>query len=55
MKMGSNQRLFWLFAVSTVLVCQGPSDPQPSAQLRELTPGTLLFMGKIVEPVWEEG
>ncbi len=23
--------------------------------IRERTSGTLLFMGKIVEPVWEEG
>ncbi len=55
MKTGSNQRLLWFLPVILVLMCQGPTDPQPSAQLRERTSGTLLFMGKIVEPVWEEG
>ncbi len=51
MKLGSNQRLFWLLTVSMAVVCQGPTDPRPLAQLRECTSGALLFMGKIVEPL----
>ena len=38
MKTLSNRRMLWLLAVSMVLVCQGPTDPRPLAQLRELTP-----------------
>ncbi len=42
-----------LFGSVVLMQCQAPTDLQPPAVLRERPSGALLFMGKIMEPVWE--
>ena len=52
MRIGSTIAVI-LRCVNDIGLPQGPTDPQLVGRILERTSATLLFMGKIVEPLWD--